>query len=61
LQNAANNLPDVFTSYNGVIKYLNCAVNAPERVEVAKKTTLTPSTKKRERTETIRNDIASEK
>jgi hypothetical protein len=36
-------------------------VNAPERVEVPKKTSLTPSTKKRGRAETNRKDIASEK
>jgi hypothetical protein len=35
--------------------------NAPERVEVPKKPTPTPYTKKRERTKTTRKDIASEK
>jgi hypothetical protein len=35
--------------------------NAPERVEVPKKPTPTPYTKKRERTEITRKDIASEK
>jgi hypothetical protein len=36
-------------------------VNAPKRVKVPKKTTLTHSTKKRERVETNRKDTASEK
>jgi hypothetical protein len=54
-------LLDAFTDYNGVIKSWNPAVNAPERVEVSKKTTLTPSTKNKGRTETTRKDIASEK
>jgi hypothetical protein len=39
LQNAANNLPDAFIDYNGLMKYWNPMVNAPERVEVPKKTT----------------------
>jgi hypothetical protein len=30
LQNNANNLPDAFTDYNGIIKSWNPAVNAPE-------------------------------
>jgi hypothetical protein len=30
LQNVANNLPDAFTDYNGVMKSWNHAVNAPE-------------------------------
>jgi hypothetical protein len=54
-------LSDAFTDYNSVIKSWNLAVNAPERVEVPKKTTLSPSTKKRGRAETTRKDIASEK
>jgi hypothetical protein len=36
-------------------------VNAPERVEVPKKTTPSPSTKKSGRAETTRKDTASEK
>jgi hypothetical protein len=39
LQNIANNLPDAFTNYKGVIKFFNPARNVPERVEVPKKTT----------------------
>jgi hypothetical protein len=54
-------LPNAFTYYNGVMKSWNPAVNAPERVEVSKKTTLTPSTKKRGRAETTGKDTASEK
>jgi hypothetical protein len=61
LQNAANNLPDAFTDYIGVMKSWNPAVNAPERVEVPKKTTPAPSTKKRGRAETITKDTALEK
>jgi hypothetical protein len=49
LWNDVNNLPDTFTYYNGVMKSWNPAVNAPERVEVSKKTTLAPFTKKRGR------------
>jgi hypothetical protein len=61
LHNAANNLSDEFTNYNGVIKSWNPAVNALKRVEVPKKTTPVPSTKKRGRTETTRKETASEK
>jgi hypothetical protein len=61
LQNAANNLPDAFTDYNDVMQSWNPTVNAPERVEVPKKTTPTPSTKKRGRTETTRKDTTSKK
>jgi hypothetical protein len=43
------------------MKYWNYVVNAPERVDVPKKTTLTPSTKKSERAEGNRKDIALEK
>jgi hypothetical protein len=39
LQNIANNLLDAFTNYKGVVKSFNPARNAPERVEVSKKTT----------------------
>ena len=34
LQNIANNLPDAFTNYKGVIKSFIPARNEPERVEV---------------------------
>jgi hypothetical protein len=61
LQNAANNLPDAFTNYNGVMKSWNHAVNVTKRVEVPKKTTLAPSIKKTRRIETTRKDTASEK
>jgi hypothetical protein len=49
LQNFANQLPDAFTDYKGVIKYLFPARNATARVEVPKKTTSTPNTGKRVR------------
>jgi hypothetical protein len=61
LHNAANNLPNTFTDYNGAMKSWNLVVNAPERVKVPKKTTLPPSTKKRGGTETTRKNTASEK
>jgi hypothetical protein len=47
LWNVVNNLPDAFTDYNGVMKSWNPTINAPKRVEVPKKTTSSPSTKKR--------------
>jgi hypothetical protein len=56
LHNAANNLPHAFTDYNGVVKYWNHAVNAPERVEVPKKTTPAPSIKKKGKTKATRKD-----
>jgi LysM repeat protein len=43
------------------MKSWNSVVNAPERVEVPKKTTPVPSTKKRGRVETTRKDTALEK
>jgi hypothetical protein len=58
-QNAANNLSGVFTNYNCVIKSWNHTINTPERVDVPKKTTPTP-TKKMGRTETTRKDTVSE-
>jgi hypothetical protein len=61
LQNIADNLPDAFIDYNDVMKSWNPTVNTPERMEVPKKITLTPSTKKRGRAETTRKDTASEK
>ena len=39
LQNIANNLPDAFTNYKGVVKSFYPARNVPERVEVPNKTT----------------------
>jgi hypothetical protein len=39
LQNIANNLPDAFTNYKGVIKSFYPTRNVLERVEVPKKTT----------------------
>jgi hypothetical protein len=61
LQNATNNLPNAFTDYKGVIKSWHHVVNPPEKVEVSKKTTKAPSTKKRGRTETTKKDNALEK
>jgi hypothetical protein len=43
------------------MKSWNHAVNAPEQVEIPKKTISAPSTKKREREETTRKDTASKK
>jgi hypothetical protein len=34
LQNIANNLPEAFTDYRGVIKSHNPTINIPERVEI---------------------------
>jgi hypothetical protein len=42
LQNIATNLLDSFTDYKGVTKYWNPTVNAPERMEVPKKTIHAP-------------------
>jgi hypothetical protein len=42
-------LSDAFTDYKCVTKSCNPAVNAPERVEVSKKTTHAPSVVKRGR------------
>jgi hypothetical protein len=39
LQNIANNLPDAFTNYKGVIKSFYPTRNVPKRVEVPKKST----------------------
>ena len=46
MQNIANNLPDAFTNYKGVIKSFIPARNAPERVEVPNKTTQNPTNKR---------------
>jgi hypothetical protein len=49
LQNVANNLLDTFTDYKGVTESSNPMVNAPERVDVHKKTSQAPSIVKRGR------------
>jgi hypothetical protein len=54
-------LSDTFTYYNDIMKSWNHAVNAPERVDVLKKITPSPSIKKRGRAETTRKDTALEK
>jgi hypothetical protein len=59
LQNVANNFLDAFIDYKGVIKFWNPMVNARKRVEVPKKTTHAPSTKKRRRVETTKEDNTS--
>jgi hypothetical protein len=56
LQNIANNLPDALTDYKGVTKSWNHVVNAPERVDVPKKTTRAPSVVKRERVAQTKKD-----
>jgi hypothetical protein len=61
LQNVANNLPDAFTDYKCVTKSWNLAVNAPERVEIPKKTTQVPSVVKRGRVATTKRDNAPNK
>jgi hypothetical protein len=61
LQNIANNLPDTFTNYKGVTKSWNPAVNAPERVEVPKKTTQAPSVVKRGRVVRTEKDTTPNK
>jgi hypothetical protein len=61
LQNVVNNLPDTFTDYNGVTKSLNHTVNAPERVEVSKKTSQAPSVVKRGRIAQTKKDNAPNK
>jgi hypothetical protein len=54
-------LLQAFTDYKGVKKSCNPMVNALERVELPKKTTQTPSEKKRERVATTKRDNASSK
>jgi hypothetical protein len=61
LQNVANNLSDAFTDYKGVTKSWNPMVNAPERVEVPKKTTQAPSIVKRGRVAQTKKDNAPNK
>jgi hypothetical protein len=56
LQNIANNLPYAFTDYKGVTKSWNPTVNAPERVEVPKKTTQAYSIVKRGRVAQTKKD-----
>jgi hypothetical protein len=58
LQNIVNNLADAFTDYNCVTKSWNPMVNAPERVEVSKKTTQAPSVVKRGRVAQTKKDNA---
>jgi hypothetical protein len=63
LQNVENNLSDAFIDYKGIMKSWNHVVNAPERVEVPKKITQVPSTKKRGGggAETTKKDNTSKK
>jgi hypothetical protein len=61
LSNIANNLPGAFTDYKGFTKSWNHAVNAPERMEVPKKTIQAPSVMKRERTIIAKKDNVSNK
>jgi hypothetical protein len=61
LQNFANQLPDAFTDYKGVIKSLIPARNATARVEVPKKTTSTPNTGKRGRDMATKQNQSVEK
>jgi hypothetical protein len=56
LKNVTNNLPDAFTDYKGVTKSSNPVVNAPERVEVPKKTTHAPYLVKRGRIAQTKKD-----
>jgi hypothetical protein len=61
LQNVENNLSDAFIDYKGIMKSWNHVFNAPERVEVPKKITQVPSTKKRGRALTTKKDNTSKK
>jgi hypothetical protein len=54
-------LPDAFTDYKYVTKSLNRTVNAPERVEVPKKTTQAPSVVKRGRVAQTKKDKTTNK
>jgi hypothetical protein len=56
LQNIINNLSDAFTDYKCVTKSWNPVVNAPERVEVSKKTTQAPYIVKRGRVAQTKKD-----
>jgi hypothetical protein len=55
------NLPDAFTDYKCVTKSWNPVVNAPERVEIPKKTTQAHSIVKRGRVATTKRDNAPNK
>jgi hypothetical protein len=57
-QNVANNLLDTLTDYKGVTKSRNPKVNAPERMEIWKKTIQSPFVMKKGATIT-KNDNAS--
>jgi hypothetical protein len=61
LQNIINNLSDAFIDYKGATKYWDHAVNTPERVELPKKTTQTPSVVKRGRVAQTKKDNAPNK
>jgi hypothetical protein len=54
-------LPYAFTGYKGVTKSWNPVVNAPERVEVTKKTTQVPSVVKRRMVAQTKKDNAPNK
>jgi hypothetical protein len=54
-------LLDAFTDYKGVTKSWNHAVNAPERVEVPKRTTQAPSVVKSGRLAQTKKDNAPNK
>ena len=61
LQNIANNLPDAFTNYKGVMKSFIPTRNAPERVEVPNKTTQPPISNKRGRSKASKQDLSASK
>jgi hypothetical protein len=61
LQNVINNLLDAFIDYKCVTKSWNHAVNAPERVEIPKKTTQAPSVVKRGRVVQTKKNSAPNK
>jgi hypothetical protein len=61
LQNVANNFSDAFTDYKGVTKSWIPTINAPERIEVPKKTIQAPSVMKRGRAIITKKDNASNK
>jgi hypothetical protein len=56
-----NNLSGAFNYYKGISKSWNSTVNAPERVEISKKTTQTSSVVKRGRVATTKRDNAPNK
>jgi hypothetical protein len=61
LKNVVNNLPSTFTNYKGVTKSWNHAVNAPERVEIPKKTIQASAVVKRGRAAQTKKDKAPNK